>query len=355
MYKLHYLDKIRPLSRGGALVFGAALDVALNELLVPTGKSPEAVFDEAFTHTEIGGKQTFVPTCTELVYSNADFDLEILIPNDFENLYRKIEEGSLKTDTIESDIDLESLYNTLSGLKKEIGLDNFNQDQLAIYNFINWMSLRRKGHLMIAAYRKDVLPNLSKIHEVQREINLTNEDGDAITGIVDLVADVRNLGTFILDNKSSSAPYKEDSVTESAQLGLYVHCLEEEYKTRQAGYIVLNKKVKKNRLKVCTVCGHDAGGAKTCNNVIQKKRCHGDLHETMTPEIKVQIILGEIPLQMQENVIEQFDAINEKIKAQEFEPNEKTCYNYFGKKCPYFNLCHGGDSEGLIDMKKEKK
>lgn len=355
MYKLHYLDRIRPTSKSGALVFGAALDNAINELLIPTGKDSEKVFDEEFTYNKDSNKKIYIPINSDLVYTNADFDSSVLLQEDYENLYQQIENGALKIHTIRSDFELISIYNTLLAKKTDDGLDSLNEEERKVFNYINWMSLRRKGHLMIKAYKTKVLPRLTKIHTVQEQIELKNEDGDCITGIVDLVADIDGLGTFILDNKSSAAPYKDNSVDESTQLALYVHALEEKYKTQNAGYIVLNKKVKKNRVKTCTKCGHDSGAAKTCNNVINDKRCHGELDEVVTPEITVQIILSKISLQKQEDVLKVFDMANDKIKTKEFEPNENTCYNYFGKKCPYFSYCYNNDSTGLVDLNKKGK
>lgn len=348
-YKLHYKDRIRPFVTSGALLFGSSLDNALNVLLRgETGA--EKMFEQSFRFNKINEVNTYVPTSENVVYSNSDFDVDLLVEDDYKELASQLEKKPLQgfTDHMEA-------YNRLRDVKKRIGWNYVGSREKAYYNLLNWLSLRRKGLLMLEAYREKVLPKLEKVHSIQEYVSLDNTAGDKITGYVDLIADVKGIGTCILDNKTSSMEYEEDSVLTSPQLSLYVHILEEKYKTRKAGYIVLNKNVIKNRKKICSKCGYDGSGArhKTCNVDIEGKRCNGSWNETIDPQIHVQFITDEIPETTEAIVMENFDTINTSIKNEVYPRNLNSCLNTFGSKCVYYSKCYKGSMEGLVDLKKE--
>lgn len=357
MYRLHYQEKIRPEAHGAALVFGNALDVGLNELLKPTGKTPEEEFERAFTSTKIANVDCHVPTYPGILYPVSNFDAEILISEDFEKVYNHLDEGTIK---IEGDFNSSekqlAYYDHLKQKRKgEDGFNSFTDEEKKYYNLLNWLAAYRRGLLMLVAYRKDVMPHIVEVLSSQERINLKNEAGDEVTGIVDLVADFAGYGPCILDNKSSSIRYADDAVRQSKQLGLYVHALESKYGTRTAGFLVLHKQIKKNRVKTCQSCGHVSyGRAATCDNTIEDKRCHGVWDEVIYPEVKVQILIDEIPESDQFKAIERLDLTNEGIKGKVFERNLKSCDNQYGQPCPYRGLCHGGSMHGLIDLKKDK-
>lgn len=352
-YKYHYIDKIRSNVHSGALSFGNALDLALNELLQPSGKDANEIFENNFTFTKINDEDVYLPTYPNLVYANTDFDAELLTEADAVYL----REAKLDLSLIPSDVDAESIYNVLKKKKQDSGFDSFTLEEKQAYNLVNWLSMRRKGFLMIAAYQEKVMPKINKVLAVQEWIKLDNQDGDAITGVVDLVAEVKGHGVVILDNKTSAMAYEDDSVVTSPQLSLYVHALSEKYNTRKAGYLVLRKQVKKNRVKICNSCGHNGTGsrAKTCDATIEGKRCGGEWNETIAPEIDIQIIIDEIPEKLEELVINNYDDVNNAIKNEVFTKNFNSCNNTFGGKCPYYGLCYKGSMHGLVDMKKDKK
>lgn len=352
-YKYHYVDKIRPRVFSAALAFGTALDDALNVLLTEKDKSPEDKFLSVFRFQKVNNVDTFLPTCVELVYAETDYDEELLTTEDHAAIQQSIEKGNI---ICEGPTELE-YYQALRKKKKEVGFANLSFEEKKYYNFLNWLSLKNKGLLMLQAYRKKVLPKITKVHAVQKYVALENSEGDKIIGYVDLVADIKDIGTVILDHKTSAMEYEEDAVLTSPQLSLYTHILENEYSTRKAGYIVLRKSVIKNRKKVCTKCNHDGSGsrAKTCDNTIDGKRCGGAWDESIDPDIHIQFIVDEIPAKTEEIVINNFDEVNNAIKANVFTRNFNTCHNHYGGDCPYVKLCFRNNMEGLEDLKKEKK
>jgi len=285
-----------------------------------------------------------------VVYANSDFDSDLLYEADYQSIKEILgEQYDIGVDSI-----LEN-YKKLSERKSVSGIGSFSQSDLSFYNYMNWLSMRRKGYLMLTAYKKKVLPKITKVHEVQKKVSLTNEHGDEIVGFVDLIADIKDVGTVILDNKTSAREYADDSVITSAQLSLYMHALYSQYQTRNAGYIVMRKGVIKNRTKICSKCGYDGSGArhKTCSNVIEGVRCNGEWTETFDFDINIQFIINEIPEQTETIVLENSDTINESIKAGLFPRNLNSCDNYYGGKCVYFDLCYKNKPNGLI--KKEDK
>jgi len=353
MYKHHYINRIRPTIARSSLLFGGALDLALNSIL--EGKDDaEAVFHKAMEHTEVNGKVVYVPTYSEMVYAAADLDFDLLLEADYQML-----EGFFEKKLLARVENVVGSVSTLREKKKTRGLNSFTTEEARLFGLVHWICLRRKGLYMLDAYRRKVMPKLARVISVQEAITLTNEDGDTITGLVDLVADVVGHGPVILDNKSAASSYADDSVVNSAQLSLYTHAIGDKYGTRKAGYIVLNKNLIKNRTKICQSCGFDGSDTrhKTCNNALEDgKRCGGEWTETFKPDVYVQIIIDDIDPETEDLVIDNMNTINENIKTGLFTKNLDTCHNHFGGPCPYLKLCYKGDMHGLVVVAdKEKK
>lgn len=330
-YYYHYIERLRPTTTSAALMFGSVLDEALNVLLTKSNDNADAAFIKAFTNQTMNGEMVHLPNCPNLVYAEADFDVELIKEDVSKDLER---------------------YNIIKGEKKKQGFLNLPVEDRAFFNELNWLSLKAKGLLMIDAYKRKVLPLIEEVLAVQKKVSLDNNDGDSIVGYVDLVARIKGHGVVILDNKTSASEYEEDSVLTSPQLALYTHILEEEYKTRKAGYIVMRKNIIKNRKKTCSVCGHDGSGKshKTCNNEAAGKRCGAKWNETIDPDVNIQFIVDEIPHKTEEIVMQNYDEINKAIKAGHFSRNFNTCRNVYGGPCPYINKCYRDNEKGLTHV-----
>lgn len=346
-YKYYYVDKIRPRVQSAALVFGSALDKGLNAILMPKQykQTAEEIFEQSFEQADINGVSTYIPRATQIVYANADFDIDLLDKNDYEKLDILIATGVLF-------IQESSYKDEMTRLKKyksDSGFDNFTDNEKQFYNLMNWLSLRQKGLLMLQAYRDKIMPSIIKVHEIQKYVSITNNDGDSLIGYIDLIADIQGHGNVILDNKTSAMDYEKDSVLTSPQLALYTSIAGKEYNTRKAGYLVLRKGIIKNKTKVCQKCNKDGTGQrhKTCDALIDGKRCDGVWTETIKPEVDVQIIINEIPEQTENIVLENLDDINHGIKQEVFHRNFHSCANTYGSPCPYINLCFKNKMDGL--------
>ena len=165
-YKYHYVNKLRPKVTTGALLFGSALDSALNKLLLNEG-DPEEEFVRLFTDITINEKNVYAPTSPNIVYANADYDSSLLKIEDFDFLESLAFRGIIKS----SQNYLEDFV-SIRKKKSAIGFDLIPKQEKILYNVVNWLCLKRKGFVMLDSYRKKVLPLFNKVHCVQKKIEI---------------------------------------------------------------------------------------------------------------------------------------------------------------------------------------
>lgn len=343
-YKYYYIDKLRSRTNKASLLFGTAIDAAITSLLKTKEKSPIDVFSYFWRFQELQGKKTYLPNCPDIVYAEADYDEELLQERDILELKTKL--------NLENPIEE---INKIYKAKEIVGFKNLQEYDKVVLNYANWLCMYRKGLLMLEAFEKKVLPNIQKVHGVQVHASLKKGE-DTLSGFADLVCTWKNSEKpIIMDIKTSMRKYEEDSVLTSPQLSLYVRALSKNYEnTRMAGYIVLDKKVKKNRVKICSKCEHNGTGTrfKTCPNIVNDIRCDSVWNEKIKPEVMIDVIVDEIPEQTQKIVMDNLTFINESIKCNNFHRNLQSCKNTFGGLCEYINLCYKNSKEDLIDLEK---
>lgn len=181
------------------------------------------------------------------------------------------------------------------------GMDGFN-------------SLYWKAEILINEYRTQVFPKIKKVIAVQEPVSLKNSDGDEIPGFLDIIVEWEDGKTYLLDHKTSSAKYTENSASESPQLALYHYIAKDKYKIDGVGYIVLPKKLRKK-----------------------------------SPYVDIQIILDTLKEGIEDEVIEDFDRINTLISNKVFDKK----HNLNGKygPCPYSSY-YKGSPDFIIKEKK---
>lgn len=264
-YYLHYVMRYRSSLQSSALCFGNALDIALNNLLEGSETYHE-VFDSEWSKYE--------GINDRIEYYKSDLDVNLLSQDE---------------------------------LKLPIAKQNF-------------ISLSRKGHKLLDAYKNEIFPRIKKVISVQGEITIHgyDEDGnttdDSIYGKLDLIALIENTdGTVchaLLDNKTTSEAYSKNSVQTKDQLALYAAGFTD---IEWFGYLTLNKK-----------------------------------------NFKTQVILDKISEEKKNQVLDKFITTLDKIKNNEFEKNRKSCYA-FGRRCEFYTHCHEGYfSDDIYEEIKEK-
>jgi hypothetical protein len=345
-YKLYYVDKLRERSATAFLAFGSAMDDALNSILRDLQKNKKvtvdykAAFDECWQTVEVNKKKHPLMDCTLIGYAKVDFVEDLLQPDDIRFLRAKLAEYGVE--------EMESytiLKNQLEEERSRRATVRFPEERHKALNLLNWLSLRRKAHLMLEAYVRDIVPTIESVTAIQKQVELKSDCGSSLIGYVDAV--IRFKGDSedtVVDNKTSSSPYSEDQVKNSQQLSLYTYALG----LKKAAYAVMQKNIRMNREKVCSVCSFESTGThKTCNNTIDGKRCGGVWNETVKPQAVTQLIIDSIEEQTQHVVIDNIAEVNDAIAAKVFPKNLSACKNIYGNPCPYINACWKNQTDYL--------
>lgn len=304
MYRLHYIERIRTRVLNSALFFGGALDLAFNELLMEkhilTPVSPEIALEKAIdafnrgmSEVDMHGEK--INPCTyELVqYSNADLDLDVIKATEEETMFVAQFQADKK----------------IKGFKPE------KNDQF-IYNALCFESLYQKGLMLIDHYKFEIMPKIDKVIEIQRLVELPNENGDMLTGYIDAIIQFKeDVTPTIVDNKTAGKPYKESELYASKQLATYAEYM----KNYQVAYIVVEKEIRKKE-----------------------------------PRVRSQILKGTLTDEHIENVFKDYEISLDKIRKEEFDKNESKCYSMYGRPCQYVNLCkYGRIDSTLIQLEKK--
>lgn len=332
MYDLHYNEKIRPLGSTSALLFGSAIDKACeNYAQEKSSGRALLIFKKEWGDLQDG----FIEqdgTTSKIEYHNNDFDHELLIQSDNESIIK------------------DTLYETVSDLVKA----GTEKERIA---YANWISLHRKGIMLVKKFIEWFDQNVEEVLGTQVVIELEDEQGNQVKGLADLVIKIHGYDNPVLvDLKTAARYYDRNSVKESEQLALYYLYLKNtKYPTMErAAFLVLNKMIKKNRVKTCKKCGTvTTGREQSCAAGGKgKNRCGGDFLIDITPEVVLQYIHDEIPQEFIDQTIEKFNLAASNIKAKNFEPCWTACDNYFGRKCPYYEFCRSGSMQGLVQKEK---
>jgi len=341
-WSYRYQQGYKPVKQSAALIFGSAVDKAFSEMVATKDfDKAYACFIKEFENSFINNEPEYIPTSAKIVYSDSDLDLDLITEED------KAKVLAVTNSELSFDETAEQLIST----KKKKGYEFLQEEQKRHFNYLNWLSLSRKGYYFLKAIEDEVLPKLEEILSLQEMVDLKNSNGDSVIGYVDIVARVKGHDTpVILDLKTSSMVYDDDSVILSPQLSLYLYSLQEKYKTNKAGYIVINKRLNKNKVKICKTCAFDGSGAshKTCSNEVAGKRCHGQWEETIKPKAYVQWIIDVIPQTTIDLVLDNYQFINDSISNKIVYRNLQSCKTRWGTKCDYFNLCYKNSTEGLV-------
>lgn len=284
-YYLHYILRLRPIELSSALFFGNAVDIGLNDLLTQKMENKKIDINQsiqkfllAWATAEIEGKIVYLSQPGAIKYSKADLD---------ESLFTDEDKETIKKGTDAS-----------------------------------WLSLARKGTMMIEEYNELVLPKIQKVHFVQRNIKLENDQGDSFVGVIDFCATFDNGKTYIVDNKTTSIKYKDDSVKNSEQLATYVEAMKDEIEIHGAAYVTVSKKVRKFK----------------------------------KPRVQIELIFDEISDEFIEKTFQMYDKVLHGIKMGKFECNPAGCCSQ-PWPCSYQRYCasNGQDLTGLKFVEKSGK
>lgn len=327
----HYVDRIRSIYKPSSLFFGSAMDEAFGRILLE--KMPQEKYTDAdkellkkdykqLYHDELL-KQKHNGEIVNLKYSSitsyfkSDFELQLLTPEDRKEVVECADENDIEI----TDADIEAFLAECHELKKKGVLSG---GELIVYNLIGWLSLYRKGLILIEAWKEEIYNQIDTVISIQKKVELDNGSGTIYIGYIDYECtfiDEPDV-VYVMDNKTSSRKYADDSVVESTQLASYCEFV----KTNKAGYSVVEKKLRKR-----------------------------------DPIYRTQLIRDEIPEETFEKTFDRIENMLDNVEDENFwracdqEGGDKNC-NFHGRRCEYWNLCHGnGELIGLVDMNELEK
>lgn len=313
LYNFHYEKRIRSRILNSSLYFGLACDEAINRLLLDKKqelnqleqelmiKAPAEVFDEHMNKARILNKTVNPKTYQYMQYSKTDYDPSLLTEENYTEI------GQDK-DFCDAHIEW---YHAESRKKKP----EITDEDTRIFNLINWHSLYRKGLMIIEAYEDEIMPQIHEVFAVQKEINLPNDDNDEVMGYIDFIASFTDDPDtkYIVDNKSSSKPYKQRDLDESDQL----HTYSEAENIPGICYIVYEKNIRKRE-----------------------------------PKVRITIWKGQINEEQMEKTFANYEQVLYSIKQEEFNPDYNSGCFFFGRQCQYYSLCHHGKMSDDLEKLK---
>jgi thymidylate kinase len=308
MYFYHYVERIRPIAKGSALFFGSALDEAFNVLLESKKEVITYDFDDSVSVLQHAYDEFDTQWCKQLEnpnieYFKSDIDLSLLLDIDHEALKEFDPEVGDYEAFISECFDLIKSKQTLC-----------DEDQ-RLYNRIAWNSLYRKGMMMVEAYHDNILPQIHTVFDIQKKVELPDENENMLIGYIDAIVSFIDSPDrkVVLDNKSSSKAYPEDSVANSPQLGTYC----EHEGSEWGAYAVVEKGIRKRE-----------------------------------PRTRTQLIIDKVSEKTIDETFEMYDNVLDGIENGEFEKNyDSGCY-FFGRPCDYYAYCrsNGKVKKGLEEV-----
>ncbi len=325
-FNLNRIQKLRPEKVQSSLLWGGAIDEGLNELLrtklepqpeiFPT---PYKSFRQKWDSGLINDVLVDYKFSTLIEYSKKDLDLE---------LFTDVEWNQIKE--VYEDQEPKAFAQMLQAEREKLHWSSYSsmpEETKQAYNFICWLSLARKAEYIFEAYKNEILPLFKRVLTIQEPIELENEQGDKVTGIIDFIVELQDGRIVVMDNKTTSKfsyypddvlkyqPENPDAEPPPGQLFVYAFAKDLQF----AGYVAMLKEIKGNK--------------KT----------------KAAPSVKFKFIIEPVNSDYQTVIINKFNLVNTKIKNKEFKKldDEKKCF-FYGKKCPYYDKCWNNSMKGLV-------
>lgn len=308
LYKLHYIDRIRSTSTGAALAFGSAIDDALNALLEGSETDPYTVFDQSFSVLNINGVNEMVRSSTNITFNVKDWDFQLFTDEEMDGLLVECQALGYPGENVNGLV--RDLFKKAG--RNEVRYNELTDKQKKCLALCCFESLTKKAGLMLDVYIEEILPILSEVSGVQKDLYSNGINGKLdFKGKIDGYPDV-----MVIDNKTSKNKYLDNAVNDGHQLHLYSWFEQ----TDQAAYIVLLKEI---------------------SHYVRKPS-----------KAKYQIIVGDVSERQKEDTALAMREVVQLIEKGPFPKNFNSCSKMYGKHCPYYNKCRNGSMQGLVYLNK---
>ena len=176
--------------------------------------------------------------------------------------------------------------------------------------------LRKKGDMLLRTYYKEIMPQFKECIGIQKQLRLSNKDYDLLTGAIDFVAKMNDGRTILFDNKTSAVKYKDDKIrTEVTQLALYNYILKEHnYISKEYNHIIKDVK-----------CEHipkiDAVGYIVLEKKIRKNE----------PRVRINMVIDTISKEMEERTVTEINSVLQGVRMGRFHSNHPACSDWRGQ------------------------
>lgn len=354
-----YNEKWKSEVESASLYFGTAIDASIMALL--EGKSDYlAIFKDRWKKAFQYGKTTPIFDNDNIVYANADFDDDVLLPKDLDQML--LWAAELKVGDSPDPVEI---FKEVARIKKN-PYKRTTDAQMKYYSRCSWLSMKRKGEVLINSFKEQFLPKIKTVHATQKYAKIEGQDGDLITGYIDMILEIEGYDKpIIFDLKTAAKPYEQSQIDLTEQLTLYAAMKANEYQTDLVGYIVLCKNIPKETEAYCKSCGHKKDGRhQTCNNMTEREfphptvkdipltevkqvRCDGEWLEKTVLKPMVQVLVERKTADQVEDLLKDYSNIILAMKNRIVYKNTSKCLNWYGSKCVYYDLCHKGTPTGL--------
>lgn len=230
-----------------------------------------------------------------------------------------------------------SWLEVFEGIASDIsGEKPYTDAQLAFYNRVMWTCCRIRALVMLETFYREILPKIDltkrEHFSSQREVSMSNSEGDKIVGYVDYVVYLKDHGWVILDLKTAASAYAYHKLGTSEQLKTYVAAIGEEIGSKKAGYCVLIKKIKVD--KSCNKCDSPKEGmAKKC----KKDGCDG-LYSKNHLRGEAQLIIKDYQDAELDDMLDDYMNVAVAIKNEVKFKNPENCHA-FGRVCEFYDHC----------------
>lgn len=351
-WDLYYNHKWRSKVEGASLAFGGAVDKAVMGML--EGKTDYLqIFEKNWEGQARDGQYTPIFDNMDIVYSYSDFDPGVL--EELDNLAMMAWAGELQIEQLgKTGVEI---YHQVARNKKN-PFKRTTEAELQYFSRCSWLSLKRKGILLINAFYEQFYPKIKKVLSTQQFCRIDDPNtGDAIQGVIDFVVEIEGYDKpIIFDLKTAGQPYDQDNIDMSEQLTMYSAMKSQTYNTANVGFVVLCKNIPKESLHACTKCGIiKTSRARTCDHILDGKRCSGEWKETKICKPVVQVLVQERTPEQIEELLNDVSNIVLGMKNAIVYKNSSKCSNWYGQDCVFKKVCWKKDFTGLVKKEYGKK
>ena len=306
--KKWYIDKVkklRPSYLSSPLLFGSALDAAIEHYLLKNEGDYRKIFLSNMRNFQVNGKDKSLPEdILDARFGAGDCDEKLIDQEELDSYCDDLE--------VEHIVAKDYLEYCKQQRKKKKALEEVEQK---LFNYCAFLSLQTKGLMLLEKLIEWLDENVAELISAQKKIEITNDHGDKFIGFLDFVVKLKDGRTVLIDLKTSSNPklyYPSDSADKSRQLGIY----SQEERIPEVAYLVGDKKIR-----------------------------------VRDPRVRIHFIEGVITEEHLDEVFEEIEEVTEEIKEKlpqgekAFEKNLDSCGMYSG--CQYRGLCQHKSKKGL--------